>query len=56
MSEGVKLLHQALVEMAQDDEGRLVLDILKLDGFADEPESLFDSIAAKMMLVRSLGS
>ena len=56
MSEGVELLHQALVEMAQDDEGRHVLSMLKLDSFSDEPESLFDSIAAKMMLVRGLGS
>lgn len=56
MSEGVELLHQALVEMAQDDEGRHVLNLLKLDGFADEPDSLFDTIAAKMMLVRGLGS
>ena len=55
-SEGVGLLHKALVEMAQDEEGRRVLGLLKLDGFADEPESLFDSIAAKMMLVRGLGS
>ena len=55
-SEGVLLLHQALVEMAQDEEGKHVLDLLKLDGFADEPDSLFDSIAAKMMLVRGLGS
>ena len=56
LSEGVELLHQALVEMSQDDEGRHVLNMLKLDGFADEPESLFDTIAAKMMLVRGLGS
>jgi len=55
-SEGVRLLHQALVEMAQDDEGKHVLGLLKLDGFADEPESIFDSISAKMILVRSLGS
>jgi len=55
-SEGVRLLHQALVEMAQDDEGKHVLGLLKLDGFADEPESIFDTISAKMMLVRSLGS
>ena len=26
------------------------------NGFADEPETLFDSIAAKMMLVKGLGS
>ncbi len=55
-SEGVVLLHQALTEMAQDDEGKHVLEMLKLDGFSDEPDSLFDSIAAKMMLVRGLGS
>jgi phosphonate transport system substrate-binding protein len=56
LSEGVELLHQALVEMAQDEEGKHVLNMLRLDGFADEPETLFDSIAAKMMLVRGLGS
>ena len=55
-SEGVHLLHQSLVEMAEDDEGRHVLDLLKLDGFSDEPESIFDTITAKMLLVRSLGS
>ncbi|MBZ0215936.1 MAG: PhnD/SsuA/transferrin family substrate-binding protein, partial [Fimbriimonadaceae bacterium] len=56
LSEAVELLHKALVEMSEDDEGRHVLSMLKLDGFADEPESLFDTIAAKMMLVRGLGS
>jgi phosphonate transport system substrate-binding protein len=56
LSEAVELLHKALVEMSEDDEGRHVLNMLKLDGFADEPESLFDTIAAKMMLVRGLGS
>jgi phosphonate transport system substrate-binding protein len=56
LSEKVELLYRALVEMAQDEEGSHVLNMLKLDGFADEPETLFDSIAAKMMLVRGLGS
>ena len=42
--------------MAQDEEGKQILNMLRLDGFADEPETLFDSIAAKMMLVRGLGS
>jgi len=55
-NEGVQLLHQALVEMAWDEDGRHVLDMLKLDGFADEPDSVFDTIFEKMMLVRSLGS
>jgi len=42
--------------MAWDEDGRHVLDMLKLDGFADEPDSVFDTIFEKMMLVRSLGS
>ena len=56
LSDGVSLLHQALVEMASDEEGSHVLDMLKLDGFTDEPEQLFDTIAAKMVLVRTLGT
>jgi phosphonate transport system substrate-binding protein len=46
-------LRQALLEMRDDDEGRQVLSLLRLDGFAEEPESLFDLIAAKMELVKS---
>lgn len=46
-------LRQALLEMSNDDEGHQVLNLLKLDGFVEEPESLFDLIAAKMELVRS---
>ena len=56
LSEGVRLLHQALVEMSGDEEGKHILDMLKLDGFSDEPEKLFDSIAAKIELVRELGT
>lgn len=56
LSEGVRLLHQALVEMSGDEEGKHILDMLKLDGFSDEPEKLFDSIAAKMERVRELGT
>ncbi|MFN0191336.1 MAG: PhnD/SsuA/transferrin family substrate-binding protein [Aestuariivirga sp.] len=52
--ERVKLLHNALVDMRSDRDGRDVLAILRLDGFVDEPESLFDQIAAKMDLVRSI--
>lgn len=54
-SDNVKLLNQALVDMKTDSEGRDILDILRLDGFVDEPESLFDQIAAKMVLARSMG-
>jgi hypothetical protein len=40
--------------MRNDPEGQSVLRMLRLDGFVDEPESLFDRIAAKMDLVRSV--
>jgi len=52
----VGLLREALLGMAQDKEGQGVLQLLQLDGFADEPETIFDQIAAKMTLVRSLGA
>ena len=39
-----------------DGEGKEVLRLLRLDGFAEEPISLFDTIAAKMRLVRSLNA
>jgi phosphonate transport system substrate-binding protein len=55
-SEEVGLLHQALVTMASDPEGQDVLSLLKLDGFSDEPDELFDAIAAKVLLVRGLGA
>lgn len=53
-AEGVGLLHDALIQMRGDTEGLDVLAMLKLDGFTDEPETLFDKIAAKMNLVRSV--
>jgi len=54
--EDVKSLQAALVSMANDDEGKQILDILRLDGFALEPMSLFDPIAAKIRLVRGLNT
>jgi phosphonate transport system substrate-binding protein len=45
-------LRKALLDMHSDEEGRQVLNLLKLDGFAEEPENLFNLIAAKMELVR----
>lgn len=50
----VELIRHALLVMKDDAEGRDVLAMLKLDGFADEPQDLFAPIAAKMRLVRSL--
>lgn len=50
----VQSLQSALLAMPADAGGRDVLKLLGLDGFATEPASLFDPIAAKMRLVRSL--
>lgn len=52
---GVLAIRSALFAMDDDEEGRQVLRLLRLDGFADEPPSLFDTIAAKMERLRSLG-
>ena len=53
-STDVDLIRKALLSMANDPDGRSILSLLKLDGFAEEPQSLYDPIAAKMQLVRSL--
>lgn len=50
----VGLIRKALLSMADDPEGRAILSLLKLDGFAEEPQSLYDPIAAKMQLIRNL--
>jgi phosphonate transport system substrate-binding protein len=52
--EDVRSVQSALVTMSEDAEGKDILAILRLDGFAEEPMSLFDPIAAKMRLVRGL--
>lgn len=43
----------ALVGMNLDAEGRVILEMLQLDGFAVEDEKLFDDIAAKVATLRS---
>lgn len=47
-------LREALVTMSSDAQGRGVLAMLRLDGFSVEQPQLFDSIAAKMRLVRRM--
>jgi len=49
-------LQGALLAMSDDGEGKDILRLLRLDGFAEEPISLFDPIAAKMRLVRGLNT
>ncbi|UXN58223.1 PhnD/SsuA/transferrin family substrate-binding protein [Phyllobacterium zundukense] len=46
-------LRAALIDMKTDEQGRMILSMLKLDGFAVEDEALFDKIAAKMAIVRA---
>lgn len=41
----VARLHRALLDMADDPTGRIVLEQLNLDGFSTEQPQLFDSIA-----------
>ena len=48
-------LRRGLVGMAADPDGSDVLKLLRLDGFAEEPASLFDGIAAELAAVRSFG-
>jgi phosphonate transport system substrate-binding protein len=47
-------LRSALVNMNADAKGRHVLAMLRLDGFSVEEPQLFDGIARKMRLVRSV--
>jgi phosphonate transport system substrate-binding protein len=49
----ISALRSALLDMKTNSEGREILHLLRLDGFAEEPDTLFDQIAAKMNLVRN---
>jgi phosphonate transport system substrate-binding protein len=50
----VQLIRKALLTMSEDAEGLKVLSLLRLDGFAEAPSTLYDSIAEKMRLVKSI--
>ncbi|MBN9459527.1 MAG: PhnD/SsuA/transferrin family substrate-binding protein [Bosea sp.] len=54
-SDGIARLRRALIEMPADQTGRDVLALLRLDGFTPGEPALFDSIAARVDLVRALG-
>ena len=51
----LKALTKALWEMHEDDEGRAVLRMLRLDGFGAEDPASFDAIASKAALVTAAG-
>ena len=48
-------LKAGLLAMSEDQTGRTVLGMLRLDGFASQEPSLFDAIAQKARLVDGLG-
>lgn len=54
-SASISRFREALTGMSRDSDGQDVLRLLRLDGFAQEEPSLFDTIAAKLELVRSFG-
>lgn len=49
------LLSRALLHMTEDEDGRAVLAMLRLDGFVSRGPELFGPIAAKAALVASAG-
>jgi phosphonate transport system substrate-binding protein len=49
-----KRLRAALVTMGGDEDGRAVLQMLRLDGFTVADPSLFDDIAAEVAVVRGI--
>ncbi|MEZ5832440.1 MAG: PhnD/SsuA/transferrin family substrate-binding protein [Dongiaceae bacterium] len=52
----VQALSAALQATPQSENGRKLLEMLELDGFAVEDRSLFDGIAAKYELVKARGA
>jgi phosphonate transport system substrate-binding protein len=54
-AERLSALSVALLDMHQQDDGRAVLELLRLDGFTKEEPSLFDTIAAKAAIVAAAG-
>ena len=54
-TEEIGQLADALVSISKNEQGRKVLAMLQLDGFAVEPESTFAGIAAKYSLIQLKG-
>lgn len=52
----IRALSAALEKIDQSDNGRKLLNMLELDGFAVEDRSLFDAIATKYDLVKGQGA
>ena len=54
-TDNIQRLRRALLDMPNDQTGREVLSLLRLDGFAAADPQIFDSIAARVELVRRAG-
>ena len=54
-SELIAKLRAGLLGMNEDEAGKEVLAMLRLDGFVAEEPSLFDAIARKAAMIESLG-
>ncbi len=54
-TERLRRFESALLTMSEDEQGARVLNTLRLDGFRNEQASHFDSIAAKVDLIRKVG-
>ena len=52
----IQALSAGLQAAPQSENGRKLLEMLELDGFAEEDRSLFDAIAAKYELVKARGA
>ncbi|MGF1622742.1 MAG: PhnD/SsuA/transferrin family substrate-binding protein [Rhodomicrobiaceae bacterium] len=51
----IQALQDAFVKMSEDSQGRVVLNLLRLDGFDRVEPALFDTIAAKADLLKRFG-
>lgn len=51
----LRRFENALLTMSEDEQGARVLNTLRLDGFREEQASHFDTIAAKVDLIRKVG-
>jgi len=54
-SERMQKLHNAFLSMRDKEQGKKILNLLRLNGFTDQPETLFDSIAAKVEALKRVG-
>lgn len=50
----VEAVRQILLDMDQDEEGRRILELLRIDSFIEPPEGLYDSTKKRILQVRAV--